>query len=266
MNSLYTLAFDPPGKRNHALMAKLLVGSLQRTFFTGDIVIFRNTPEPIFLSQRQGVEEVFLPESHEGWAQSMEWKWKVLEKLEVEKYHHILYVDCDCLALRNLDHLCAGDWDFFYQPEANKVDQWTYNCFLTDDMMQSEKWRHGANGGTVGFRGSKCREIVRKWGEIAQCLPEPGRTAWGKDQAALNRLIIDAPKYGWRRRAFERGEIQFPLLHNPHWRSYMTAALLHAATGEQLNSPEKKLQFLYGIFVQRFLYRGDAGMIDLFEP
>ncbi len=247
-------------------MAKLLVGSLQRTFFSGDIVIFRNTPQPIFLSQRENVEEIYLPEPHEGWAQSMAWKWKVLEKLDVEKYDRVLFLDCDCLALRNLDHLCAGDWDFFYQPELDSIDQWCYNCFLTDEMLVKEKWRIGANAGTVGFRGSKCREIARKWGEINDSPPAPGRQAWGEDQAALNRLIVDAPKYGWRRRPFERGEIQFPLLHHPHWRNFMTSALLHAAAGGHENTPEKKLQFLYGVFAQRFLHRGDGSMIDLFEP
>lgn len=260
---LYTIALDGKGSREHALMAKLLATSLQRTFFSGDVVIFRNSPQPLFFSERKRVEEVYLPAGHVGWAASMSWKWRVLEQIEVERYDWVFFVDCDCLALRNIDHLLTGDWDFIYQTEQPSMTGHQYNCFLTDEEMRSEAWRRGVNGGTVAFRGNRCREIAKCWAGIAE--GEAQRKRWGEDQAALNRLVLDAPRYGWRRRAFERGEIQFPLLYEPNWTRYMAASLLHAAYGGEAGKPAMKLQFLYGVFAQRFLHRQDGTHLDQLE-
>ena len=49
-------------------MAKLLCSSLLRHFWSGEIVVFRNFPEPLFPVERKGLEEVFVdtPEVGEG--------------------------------------------------------------------------------------------------------------------------------------------------------------------------------------------------------
>ncbi|MEZ5301895.1 MAG: hypothetical protein R3F11_14795 [Verrucomicrobiales bacterium] len=58
---IYTIAFDAPG---YALaqraMAKLLASSLLRTFFDGEILIFRNSPAPIFAIERERVDEIYI--------------------------------------------------------------------------------------------------------------------------------------------------------------------------------------------------------------
>src|SRR5262245_46804895 len=56
-NLLYTIAFDAPGRREMRQMVKMLAGSILRTGFSGDMVIFRNFPQPVFLVGRQGVGE-----------------------------------------------------------------------------------------------------------------------------------------------------------------------------------------------------------------
>jgi hypothetical protein len=61
---VYTIAFDPPGKVGTRVMAKMLAASLMRTHFAGDIVIFRNSPTPMFLVERKGLEEVFAQHLH----------------------------------------------------------------------------------------------------------------------------------------------------------------------------------------------------------
>jgi hypothetical protein len=38
----------------------MLVSSLLRTYFTGDIVVFRNSPNPLFLVERKGLEEIYV--------------------------------------------------------------------------------------------------------------------------------------------------------------------------------------------------------------
>jgi hypothetical protein len=57
---IYTVAFDIPGWRGVRTMAKLLCSSLLRQFWSGEIVVFRNFPEPLFPVERKGLEEVFV--------------------------------------------------------------------------------------------------------------------------------------------------------------------------------------------------------------
>jgi alpha-N-acetylglucosamine transferase len=53
-----------------------------------------------------------------------------------EQYDKILFVDCDTLALRNIDHLLEGDWDIRYQPERGKpADGKSINAFLTEEEL-----------------------------------------------------------------------------------------------------------------------------------
>ena len=58
-NLAYTIAFDPPGSPGHRMMAKMLASSLLRTYFGGDILIFRNSPDPLFRVERKWLEEIY---------------------------------------------------------------------------------------------------------------------------------------------------------------------------------------------------------------
>ena len=117
----YTVAFDPPGSPGHSSMAKMLASSLLRTYFGGDIIVFRNSPEPLFRVERKGLEEIYIETPQLGGLAGAEdawcWKYRVREHIDAEKYDKILFLDADCLALRNLDHLLEGDWDLAYQTE-----------------------------------------------------------------------------------------------------------------------------------------------------
>ena len=57
-NLVYTLALDPAGATGHRNLAKMLVSSLLRTRFSGDILVFHNSPAPLFMVAREGVREV----------------------------------------------------------------------------------------------------------------------------------------------------------------------------------------------------------------
>ncbi len=48
-NLIYTIAFDSPNTEGYRFLGKMLASSLLRTFFTGDVVVFRNTPMPLFM-------------------------------------------------------------------------------------------------------------------------------------------------------------------------------------------------------------------------
>lgn len=116
----YTVAVDPPGSGGHRTMAKLLGLSLARTLFTGDFLIFRNTPEPIFLVERKGIEEIYIEtpklEGHENAEEAWCWKYRVREQVQEwldraaavgTPYDKVLFLDADSLVLRNLDHLLS---------------------------------------------------------------------------------------------------------------------------------------------------------------
>jgi hypothetical protein len=244
-NLIYTICFDKNDHYLHAKMCGVFVVSLLKTYFTGDILIFRNFPAPIFPLEMKGVEEVFIDQTHEGWANSMAWKWRVAQWINASKYDKIAYFDCDCLALRNIDHLFSGEWDILYQPERHwEITKPPYNCFLTRQEMKTLK-QPGVNAGSFAVRGNLYQEVMKQWGAIDAGPTTQPRTC--SDQAAWNRLLLDTKL---RKRQFERGEIQFPLLIEKSWMDYKQAAILHAAGGHPY--AEQKLNFLYGMYAQTF--------------
>ena len=108
---IYTVAFDPPAWRGERQMAKLLCSSLLRQFWSGEIVVFRNFAEPLFPVERKGLEEVFveLPDFGTGkaagdacLAAALAYRFRAADRW-------MAYLDVDCLALRNSDHLFAGE-------------------------------------------------------------------------------------------------------------------------------------------------------------
>lgn len=196
----------------------MLASSQLRTFFTGDIVIFRNSPAPLFLVERKGLEEIYLetPPLHgqERAEQAWGWKHRVAELIDPEPYDKILFLDCDSLALRNIDHLLEGDWDIRYQPERGKsANGRSFNAFLTEEEMALAAQREGANSGTLAVRAGIFHEVMREWGRIDESTPL--RESGFRDQASWNKLLsgcqskIDpaaqtttastlTPKYPWR--------------------------------------------------------------------
>ena len=57
---VYTAAFDAPGSESYRFLAKMLASSLVRTYFPGDVVVFRNSLAPLFQVERKGLHEVYL--------------------------------------------------------------------------------------------------------------------------------------------------------------------------------------------------------------
>ena len=129
----YTLALDhPPGATGHRTMAKFLVLSLLRTRFSGDIVVFKNTREPLFMIPRAGVREVFIetepPPGEDFWDYAQSWKFRVRHRLDVAGYEKVLFLDADCLALRSVDPLLSGDWDLAVYPEPGSHEIGRASC------------------------------------------------------------------------------------------------------------------------------------------
>ena len=93
-NLVYTIAFDAPQSEGYRFLGKMLCSSLLKTFFTGDIVVFRNSPAPMFLVERKGLEEVYFEtpamHSQEGAEEAWCWKYRVAELIEhPEQYERL---------------------------------------------------------------------------------------------------------------------------------------------------------------------------------
>lgn len=257
---VYTIAFDPPGCSGHRALAKMLASSLLKTFFNGDIVIFRNSPTPIFLVERKRLEEVYIetPDLHgtEGAQYSWCWKYRVAEMIDTAGYDKIMFLDCDCLALRNIEHLLEGDWDIACKPEPGlRITRPQFNCFLTDGEMQTLQCE-GVNSGTLAVRGSKFHEVMRMWEGIDSS--EPPRARCCSDQASWNRLLLDT---ALRVEPFPAGEVQFPMYLDPHFPTYSKAALTHNFGGNII----EKVHFTFGLYMQNFYCDPGALFLQFLE-
>ncbi len=277
-NLVYTVAFDAPESQAYRFLAKMLASSLMRTFFTGDVLIFRNSAAPLYLVERKGLEEVYLETPAMFGQERAEYSWsykhRVAELIDPEPYDKILFLDADCLALRNIDHLLDGDWDIRYQPERDlPMNTGHYNALLTDEEMARAARREGINSGTLAVRAAVFHEVMREWGRLdAQ---PPLRDTGFHDQASWNKLVLncadasdgDSPIPGseasagspmdggahmspapWRAEPFPAGEIRFPCFLDPHYATYSKAALTHNLTTDTL----EKVEFTFGLYMRTF--------------
>ncbi len=288
-NLIYTVVLDAPGAEGYRFLGKMLVSSLLRTFFTGDVVVFRNFSNPLFLVERKGLEEVYVetPQiiGQAGAEQAWCWKYKVAPLLDVRGYDTVLFLDADCLALRNVDHLLEGGFDIAYQVERRaRGDGQSFNGFYTEKEMARAAPRDGVNSGTLAVRASIFHEVMREWEQI-DTGPMALRENGFFDQASWNALLMRRTdrfteeglareraagwpgEVGslagggmgsagasphqvcqWKAQPFPMGEVQFPMYADPHFRSYTKAALTHNCGGDTL----EKIRLTYGLYMQTF--------------
>ncbi|HWB06754.1 MAG TPA: hypothetical protein VG796_27265 [Verrucomicrobiales bacterium] len=249
MSLLYTVAFDPPGAGGMRQMVKMLGGSVVRTGFSGDMVIFRNAPAPVFMIGRQGLGEEYVEtpdmEPRKLAEYAREWKAHAAAVIDGGSYEWIVFLDADCLCLRNIDHLLADrDCDILYQLETGGTVK-----------QQTSK----ISTGTWAVRGGCYRQVMEKWLTLRE--EEPVPETGSRDQRAWNRLIFDAAQEGWRAEPFEAHEVQFPLGGDKDWRLYKDAAIVHCTGG---TVPEK-IQFMFGLYMQRFYHDASSTLLNVLE-
>ena len=274
----YTIAMDPPGSGGHRTMAKLLGLSLVRTMFTGDLIIFRNSRDPIFLVERKGIYEVYveapelrgLENAEEAWC----WKYRVRNQVQSwlgqRRYDKVLFLDVDSLVLRNPDHLLEGDWDIAYQPEAGmNINLPQFSCFLTEDE-RSRLHQSGINSGTLAVHSPKYSDVMREWERIDTGSTQRWRAC--SDQGSWNRLIIDCgrrmgeadgscSRLPWRVKRFERDGIMFPLYLQPKFSDFTDGTILHCLGGDT----RQKIRFMFGMYMSTFFCDDTAMFLHLLE-
>jgi hypothetical protein len=255
-NLVYMVVIDGPDAEGQRFLAKMLISSLLRTCFNGDIVVFRNSETPLFLVERKGLEEVFIETPVlEGDARAFDawcWKYRAAELLDVRGYDKVLFLDADCLALRTIDHLLEGDWGVRYQPEKGMPgDGSCYNASYTEEEMAIAKERLPVNSGTLAIRAEVFQEVMQRWQEIDEA-PRYRQTGFW-DQASWNALLLrhtsERPESGkWLAEPFPTGEVQFPMYLDLDYKRYSQAALTHNCGMDTLG----KIQFTFGLYMRTF--------------
>ncbi len=246
-------------------MAKMLVSSLLRTGWCGDIMVFHNGEAPLFLTPRAGLEEVGLelesPGGVEGANLAWRMKYRVAEMIPAERYERILFLDADCLVLRDVGHLLAGEWDIAVQVERGApVTEWNHYSYLTEEEMVSLRGRNGVNSGTWAVRGSVYKEVMAEWERIDA--GEPLRECPCRDQSSWNRLLLDNEQTGrWRVQEWPAGEIAFPLYLHPHYKDYAKAAITHHLGGDT----REKLRFAFGLWFETFVFEDSCLFFHFME-
>lgn len=260
-NLIYTLCLDAPGAEGQRFLAKMFVSSLLRTYFSGDIVVFRNSPHPLFRVERKGLEEVYLDTEdltgQQGAEKAWCYKYLLAEGLDVRGYDKVAFFDSDMLALRNIDHLFEGDWDIAYQPEwGHPGDEGSYRAFYTDNELAAAAKRTGVNSGSLAVRAGVFHDVMREWRRIDEGKRRRDEGFW--DQASWNKLLL-TKSWGsgggrkskvkpWHAEPFPSREIMFPLYLDPHYLNYREAAMTHNCGGDTLI----KIECTFGLYMRTF--------------
>lgn len=262
---VYTLALDIEGATGHRNLAKLLVSSLLRTRFAGDILVFHNSPAPLFMVARKGVREVplemveMISDEFDFALQAQSYKHAIAAHIDPLLYDKVMFIDCDAVVLRNIHHLLAGENDLtvFAEPWT-KIQAHCYGGYLTS-AERAQFVREGFNSGTWAVAGSSFGELLRRWREVE--LQTPNDRGCMREQSAFNRVVLD---WDGGAKVWPQHEIALPLCngHSATYRAFMGATIVHAAGGDSVN---QKLRFLFSAFAGTFLFDPQLALFNIME-
>jgi hypothetical protein len=262
-NLVYTLALDREGETGHRNLAKLLVSSLLRTRFSGEILVFHNSPTPLFLVARDGVREVHLdvdgaesPHEFAGRAQSS--KHAVAGQIDAARYDRVMYLDCDSVALRNIDHLLAESCELTVVSEpGRRIQLLAYGGYLTAHEHANLD-REGINSGTWAVAGSRFAELLARW-RAAEMQP-PVAPSCLREQSAFNRVVLD---WDGDVRVWPDHLVALPFCNSyaATFPVFTSAAIVHAAGG----GLDDKLRFLFSLFAGTFLFDPQLLLFNVLE-
>lgn len=149
-----SVLLDPPGSRTSRQLGKVQVSSLLRTLFPGEMVVWRNFPEPLYPVERKGVHEVdFVPDrplrNEELEDLRREAKGQMARSLvsHASRYKWIILADAGVLALRNWHHL-------FERSEA--------------EVLVSRRREGGIDPALVAIRSEVFETFVLEWEAVRE--------------------------------------------------------------------------------------------------
>ncbi len=249
----YTVAVDLKEVKFFRQQAHMLVASLKRCGFSGDIKIIHNGETEIFDHPHPGVEEIGIDAPETTWL-CHRIKFKARNVLSVEGYDWVMFLDSDIIVHANLDSWFRGPEIIRYATEpAFNINGGQFNGFLTDDEMENLK-REGINSGAFVVRADHFHEVMALWEEI-----DAGESPRAKigDQHAWNRLLLDTRL---PTKLLSDPEVRY-FYHNAHMLEMLKAPVLHYCG---CNDGEKVLA-MQAKFISHFHTDGDGTLIRLLE-
>jgi hypothetical protein len=156
----------------------------------------------------------------------------------------VMYIDPDCLMLRNPEALFSSEADVLFSEEPwSTVRCGPNNAYLTDDKM--EHCSHVAiNAGAFAIRGAAFLEFVRRWSQTDE---SPAvRHNCAQDQPPFVRTILDwEGKTAPFRKPFE---VCYPEYQDIRLSGLLAAGLLHF---NGVQAPEK-LRRMLGFYMMKY--------------
>jgi GR25 family glycosyltransferase involved in LPS biosynthesis len=249
----YTVALDLKEVKFYRQQARMMVASLKRCGFSGDIKIIHNGDTEIFDQPHPNVEEIGI-ETPATTALCYRVKFKARDLFSVEGYDWVMFLDSDFIIHANLDSWFTGPEIIRYATEPGfEIHYPQFGAFLTDHEMESLK-RDGINSGAFVIKANHFHEVMALWQEI-----DAGETTRCKagDQHAWNRLLLDT-------------KLPTKLLANPDVKYFYN----HAHVMEMLKAPVlhfcgidagERVMAMQAKFISHFHTDGDGTLVRLLE-
>jgi len=234
-----SLLLDRPGSRTARQLGKVLVSSLLRSLFNGEIVIWRNFPEPLYIVERKGLHELdFLPNCSlrdEDDLTEIAKKYRLEMAISLirhtSRYSWIILADEDVIALRNWDHLFAN---------------------IEEDILVSRRADRELDPGFFAVRAEVYGRFLEKWQSFEE------DSAPGTPKNFLGEVIEAA---GLTMKEFERGEVVRPMQDDTTFLEVMDSAVVHLEGGK----PEEKTKMAFALHMMRTFGDKDGLFLDLME-
>ena len=230
---------DPPNLRIARQLGKIQASSLLRFLFNGEIVLWRNFPDPLFTVERRSLHEINfalgkpprLVGDLEQITRGSRLRLAISLEEHVDRYSWIVLAHEDVIALRNWDHLFENiEGDILVSERKNGTLDAGFTAIRSDCYLQFvEAWRHWSGEGADSYECDFLREVI--------------------ERAQLKAVHI------------ERGEMVRPFEESCGVSEMMEAAVVHLAGG----SAEEKLKLAFALHMMRIFGDKDGLVLDLLE-
>ena len=242
---IYTVAMDDGGTPYHLWMAMMLLSSIRRSGFDGKLMLFTDATDEPYNSGRTDVEQIRVELTSEQKAAHAIYRVKYLVADMVPRdAEWILYIDPDCLILRNPSSIFSSEADVIFSEEPwSTVQCGPNNAYLTEDEMKH--CQHVAiNAGAFAIRGAAFGEFVRRWRQTDES--PPLRHNCAQDQPPFVRTILD-----WEGETVPFREpftVHYPEYQDIRLGGLLSAGLLHF---NGVQAPEK-LRRMLGFYMMKY--------------
>lgn len=249
----YTLALDMKEVKCFRQQARMMVASLMRSGFTGDIKIIHNGETEIFDHPHPNVEEIGI-DAPTTTALCHRIKFKARDLFSVEGYDWVMFLDSDFIVSTKLDSWFTGPEIIRYATEPGlEIHYPQFNGFLTDEEMANLR-REGINSGAFVIRADHFHAVMALWEEID--MGDSPRCKIG-DQHAWNRLLLDTKL---PTKVLANPEVEY-FYRNAQFMEMLKAPVLHYCGC----SEDEKVLAMQAKFISHFHTDGDGTLIRLLE-